>query len=71
MAKSRRSKGRRSTAPAANAKTPQLHTAGPSENRGSMLQAFSSLKEALPIIISVLTAIKTLVEVLHSLTNNM
>ena len=68
MAKSRRSKGRRSTAAAENAKTPQLQAAGPSEDRVGMLQAFSSIGRALPeIIIKVLSAIKILIEVLKSL----
>lgn len=67
MAKSRRSKGRRSTAAAENAKTPQLQAAGPSEDRVGMLQAFSSIGRALPEIIKVLSAIKILIEVLKSL----
>lgn len=69
MAKRRCQKEQRSKDFAENTKAPQLQAAGPSEGRGSMLQALSSLKNALPVVNSVLTAIKTLLEVLQSLNN--
>lgn len=66
MAKARRSKGRRRSAPAENAKAPQLAAAGPSEGRGSMLLAFSSLIKALTVLIGVLIQLKALIEALQS-----
>lgn len=70
MAKVRRSRERRQSASAENAKTPQRDTAGSSERRGPMFTALTSLRVALPVIISYLTAIKILIEVLQLLNNS-
>lgn len=49
MAKSRPSRGRRSTAPAENAKTPQLATAGPSKLTEKLLATVEPVESLLKL----------------------
>ncbi|MGT4674980.1 hypothetical protein ACO2CR_13375 [Aeromonas caviae] len=49
MAKTRRSKGRRRTASAGNAKTPQLATAGPSKLTEKLLATVESVESILKL----------------------